>query len=140
MARYWRYRKNGGEVDGMADASGYWDGDDPDFFGVLADPSTPDGASLVPQKIWTGSVVRNATAPEIANFATAEATDDNLIHRKKANDYISVHPTTRKALKSLVKVIIAEINVLRAQHSLADRTLAQALTAIEAEIGGGDQD
>lgn len=42
-----------------------------------------------------------------------------------------------RVLRALVKVLIDEINILRQQHALADRTLAQARTAILNEIDGG---
>jgi hypothetical protein len=142
MALYWLYRKNGGEVMGISVEADAYANVDATYLGVATDPGTPDGASLQPAKIWDSPNVRNATAPEIAAFPAAEATDTNLQNRQKAKDFLDTHPTTRKVLRSLVEVIIDEINVLRTLPAigLPERTLAQAKTEILNKIDAGGND
>lgn len=72
---------------------------------------------------------RNARDAEIA--AAAEQADKD--QQKLRLDDIE----GERVLRGLVKVLIDEINILRQQHALADRTLAQARTAILNEIDGG---
>jgi hypothetical protein len=140
MALYWLYRKNGGEVMGVSSEADSYANVDATYYGVATDPGTPDGASLDPAKIWDDPNVRNATAPEIAAFSAAEAVDTNLQDRQKAKDLLDSQPQMRKVLRSLVEVIIDEINTLRALHSLGDRTLTQAKTEILNKIDAGGND
>lgn len=165
MALHFLYRKNGGEVVGLSVDSGVYADVDATYFGVQIDPSTPDGTDLAVKKIRVTTTVRNATSGEIAAFVTAEDTDNNLINRQAAKDAVDGNSiVTRKAYRSLVKVLVDEINDLRgwladfkvevaASTNLAnlqsrvaglpnmpDRTLSQAKTAILNEIDSGSQD
>lgn len=38
-------------------------------------------------------------------------------------------------VRSIIKLLVSELNVLRAQHALADRTLPQARAAIRSDLG-----
>jgi hypothetical protein len=137
---YYLYRINGSGIQGMSvNVDGFGSFDDT-YFDVVSDPPTPDGPGLDPLKIWDGSNVRNATVPEIANFTVAEAEDNNLIQRQSAKDYLNIHPTTRKALRSALEIALNEINILRAIHSLPDRTLTQFLNTVDNKIDSGDND
>lgn len=40
----------------------------------------------------------------------------------------------KRVLRAFAEVVVDEINILRAQHSLADRTLSQLVTAIKNKI------
>jgi hypothetical protein len=135
MSIHYLYRINGGQVLGMSvspyEASAY--------FANVTDPSEPDGRDLQPPKIHDVGTVRNATAPEIAAFAAAESEDQTLIDRDAAKG-IYDQPVMKKVLRSFVDVIIAEINLLRQQHSLSDRTVSQAVAAIKSRIDAGDYD
>jgi len=131
------FRVNGGEVSGTSvDLNAYVGV--PVLFSTITNPTLPDGADISVPKILDGTTVRNATAPEIANFAVALAADQNTIDKQIAQDFIDVDPTRRKAFKAVALTLIDEINILRALHSLPDRTLAQAVTTIKAKIANED--
>lgn len=155
------YRKNGGEVLGVStDPSAYADAD-ATYYGALTDPAAPNGADLSVPKIYDGSQVRNASAPEQATFVTAAATDANLQQRTAALALAITNPVQRKILIGIVSVLIDELNTLRqwdASFKTAtngagtfaafktavaglpatpDRTLAQAKTAIQNVINNG---
>lgn len=134
------YRLNGGAIEGASVDNGAFNAIDTTYFATVTDPATPDGLDLSVLKIWDGLQVRNATAPEIANFATAKAADDLLIERAKAKDFFVTGSVSRKAMRALIETLIEEINTLRAQHSLAPRTTAQALVTIENKIDAGTFD
>ena len=134
------YRITSEEVVRVATNSNAFDDEDTTYFATVLDPSTPDGQNLVPAKIRDGTTVRNATAPEIATFAAAEATDLTLIDRTSAKDIFDTGSVSKKYLKAIVQVTLDEINTLRGLHSLADRTLAQAKSAINSKIDAGEFD
>ena len=61
--------------------------------------------------------------------------------RRKAREALDKQNAETEALiRALAFVVLDEINILRAQHSLADRTPAQLRTAIKAKITAGDAD
>lgn len=134
------YRINGGQVQGASLDPTAYDNRDTQFFDIAIAVATPDGQNLVPPKIFDGTVVRNATSAEQTAFAAAEATDDNLLHRRRAKELLDTQLQMRKILRALVKVLVDEINTLRAQHALPARTNAQAFTAIQNEIDAGTFD
>ncbi len=117
-----------------------YDNEDPTYFGTITDPTLPDGKDLAIPKIKDGTTVRNATGPEILTFATAKSTDQTLIDRASAKDTYDLDPVAKKYLKAIVELMLDEINTLRALHSLSDRTLAQAKTAIDNKIDSGNFD
>lgn len=133
------YRINGGEVFGVSTTTAAYSQLTDPLLTFVDSPSTPDGENLAGPKIFIApSTVRNATAPEIAIFATARAFDLNVTQKQDAQDAIDVGPVTRKTLKALILVLIEEINTLRSLHSLPDRTLSQAVTAIKSKISNED--
>ncbi len=134
------YRKNGNQVKNAGTVAGSFDNWDPTYYDTITDPTLPDGKDTVPVKIRDGTTVRNATAPEIAIMATAEATDNKLIARTAAKERFDNDPIAKKYLKAIVQVTLDEINILRAIESLPARTLAQAKSAIESKIDAGDFD
>ena len=92
------------------------------------DMSAVDG---VPKKYWviTGDIISEMTQAEkdtvdaaILSDARDERVDD------KIDDIESV-------LRQLVKMLISEINILRAEHGLSDRTMAQFKTQIRNDLG-----
>lgn len=135
------YRINGKEVIAAStDLNGFNDANLA-FYGIVTDPATPDGVDLSIPKIYLNSVLRNATQTEIDAFAVARATDQNLQERDAAWDRIQGNDRIqRKAFKAFCSVLLDEINTLRAQHSLAPRTLQQGLTAIRNKLDGGTVD
>lgn len=174
------YRINGGEVLKISVQGQPFADRDAAVFGVLTDPTLPDGqavredlgdGTLGPIRVLgfakvavVGSnTVRNATAPEIAAFATAETSDENALDAADAGRMIDTHPRFRKVLKALLKRIIAENNdqrtqwnALRAQIAAATnlanlqsrvaanttdlptRTLQQAVTALKNDVSSSD--
>jgi hypothetical protein len=135
MSIHYRYRINGGQVLGMS-VNPY---EAEPYFANVTDPLEPDGRNLQPPKIHDAGTVRNATAPEIAAFADAEAEDQNLIDRESAKGIFS-HSVSKKTFSAFIRVLLDEINTLRQQHSLPDRTVSQAIAAIQSRIDAGDYD
>jgi len=132
------HRINGGEVLGVSTDPNAYAGLGNPLLAVKQSPPIPDGTDLVPAKIWDGISIRDATAPEIANFVTATATDTNIEIKQTAQDLVDVEIIWRKTLKALVLTLIEEVNTLRTLHSLPDRTLAQAVASIKSKIANED--
>lgn len=162
MANFFIYRINGGEVDRASQHS--HNGNLAPFFAEVQDPSTPDGTDLAVKKIFTGGVVRNATAQEITGFVTAKAQDDATQAHSLSEVLFNLNNLNGVALKAIAAVVIDELNTLRqwiaafkvevaAATNLAnlqsrvaslpnmpDRTAAQARTAIKNAINSGAND
>ena len=66
--------------------------------------------------------------------------DVTLTLRKTASDALDKINSNEALIRALAFVVMDEINILRAQHSLADRTPAQLRNAIKAKITSGDAD
>ncbi len=125
------HRINGGEVLKIALNDQPFDDRNQAVFGVLIDPARPDGdavrdlsgADPGPLRVlgfakhWDGTNVRNATAGEIAGFATAESQDEADQDAEDARSLFQ-HPRQRKMLKYLMR----EINILRVDAGMAPRT------------------
>lgn len=140
MTHYYLYRKNGGQVLGCSvDPAAYLNANT-DYLGVLINPPTPNGPELVPTKIHDDGAVRNATPAEIANFEVAEAQDANLQQREQAGALFEDSPMWRKFFKNFLELLIEEFNTLRGLHSLAPRTLQQAIDVIKGKIDTGTND
>lgn len=141
------YRLNGGQALAISSDNATFDTRDTTFYGVVIDPAMPDGEN-VNGKIVVGTTLRNATAGELAAFATAEATDTNLQQRVIAIVELDTDPVRRKVLRGIVSVLIDELNLIRAKVSntanpaqpMPARTLSQARTAIINTINGGTVD
>lgn len=61
-----------------------------------------------------------------ADIASANLARDRRVAKNSINNV--------RVLRALAAVIVNEINVLRTQHGLPDRTLVQLVTAIKAQI------
>jgi hypothetical protein len=66
--------------------------------------------------------------------------DATLTLRRKAADALDKISDNEALIRALAFVVLDEINLLRAEHSLASRTPAQLRTAIKAKIAAGDAD
>ena len=102
-------------------------------FGVLTDPTTPDGTDVRDQsgaesgplrvlgfaKIAEpgGNNVRNATQPEIDGFAASQIDDDNQLDADQAADLGDTHAQFRKVFKSILKGIVRENNIMSARFN-----------------------
>lgn len=135
------YRTNGGEVESItASENAYLDIKNPFLSGVV-DPVLPDGPRPHPPKIFVSpNIVRNATSQEIEGFAVARSQDSNLKARIDAKNLLEQDLKFRKILKSLLSVFLDEINILRQQHTLTERTMAQLRNAMTSRIDSGDVD
>ena len=147
------YRKSSGEVYKISLINQPFAAVDQTYWGILTDPPMPDGTDAREKladgtigplrqggfsKIWDGSEVRNATGAEIAGFETAEAEDNKNADASGALELFKTHPQFRKAFTAFAKVMLAEINGLRAQHGLGARTLKQLQNAMVAAIDKED--
>lgn len=75
----------------------------------------------------------------LADFATRQARDAELAAATAAVESESQKERfdNEEVLRAVVKMLIEELNILRALHSLPPRTAAQARTAIRNAIDGG---
>jgi hypothetical protein len=114
---------------------------------VISNATYPDGTItrlggelrvLGTAKILVGTVIRNATQQEIDGFAIAAADDLNQIEADKAVNLFQDDPRLRRILVAFAAVLVDEINILRSEHSLPDRTLQQLKTAILNRINKDD--
>lgn len=97
------------------------------YFGVLADPTLPDGASvrerredgtLGPMRVVgyaqiadsVGNACRLATQAEVDAWPAAEQADDNLLDGERVAQYFTAHPIWRKAFKALLTRILQVTN------------------------------
>ena len=136
------FRINGGQVLGVSiDATAYV-GIDTSFFATVTNPPTPNGTDLAVPKIWDGTNLRNATAGEQTSFITAATSDLNLQQRNQAVVRLQTDPIFRKALGSIVDIVVQQLNTLRAAviPPLPTITKAQAITAIVNAINSGAND
>lgn len=94
---------------------------------------SPDLSNVVgvPTKYWviTGDVITEMSQAEkdAVDAALLSAGRDAVIQRE-IDDLESV-------MRQLVKLMVSEINILRQQHALADRTLAQVRTQLRTDLG-----
>jgi len=124
MATTCLYRISSGEVTKIATSGQLFADRDTDYWGVLSDPSFPDGLECRDEdynlrvlgfsKIQvSGTTVRNAIQAEIDTFEPAEAADEDLQDAKGARDIFLVHPRNRKKETAFADIIKDEINILR---------------------------
>lgn len=117
------YRKNRGEILGVSSNDTSFESTR--FFGVSIDPSTPDGVDLATLKIHVSGVVRNADAGEISNFSSAITEDNALQIRVDSSGSLDKNNNFGLHARAILEVIRSEINILRAEHGLSDRTRRQ---------------
>jgi hypothetical protein len=136
-----------------------FDDRDPTYWGVLTDPDFPDGSGpvreVLPDGSWgdlrqlgfakiaepgTGAngTVRLATQPEIDAWTGTYQAYENKQDETRVKDWVENHPQFRKFFAAFADILIDEINILRAEHSLGDRTLAQLKTAMLNRISEND--
>jgi hypothetical protein len=125
---------------------------DPNYWEVQTDPPLPDGNKVRDDsgielgplrelgfaKIWDGADVRNATQGEIDGFVGSQDNDEKNEDADRARELLNVHPQFRKVLIAFADIIRSEINVLRQQHGLPERTLSQLKTAMLNRIDRDD--
>ena len=137
------YRISSGEVEfigTLGPGAGWYD---PVFQDVLVDPPVPDGIICTLRvlgyaKINDNGTVRNATQIEIDGFAGFALDDKNQEEANKAAEYFQNDPKFRRVMIAFAAILVDEINILRAEHGLSDRTLSQLKTAIQNRISKDD--
>lgn len=103
------------------------------------------GCSSLPQvrydflQVVGGAVVEKSNAEKQA-ILDQEAADQDLSLRTSSKQLFDGQGDIQLALRAFAKLTLDEINILRAQHALAPRTLAQVKTAIQNSIDNGDVD
>lgn len=111
-------------------------GNDPLFANTLVWLIVPPGSAnetlltTVPSKylIITGDVISEV------DQATKDAIDAALISARRDEQANSLDDVDSD-LRAFALVVLDEINVLRSQHALADRTIAQLKTAFRNKLG-----
>ena len=139
------YRLSSGEVLTVNESPiGY----PPNYFGFVTDTIAPDGLEIYDSennrrilgyaKIYSGGVFRNATQEEIDTFLPAAIDDKNQKEANRAIEYFQNDPRFRRVMIAFASIIVDEINILRSEHGLPDRTLEQLKTAIQNRISKDD--
>ena len=144
------YRISSGEVASISVVDRTNFNVDLSYYGVLVDPPLPDGIQwfdpapdyqrrvLGYAKINDNGTVRNATQIEIDGFAGFALDDKNQEEANKAAEYFQNDPQFRRVMIAFAAILVDEINILRAEHGLSDRTLSQLKTAITNRISKDD--
>ena len=99
-------------------------------------------AYLVPRNDWkhdTGSIV-TMTAGEISARDAAQAAAHDLSTREGAKNGLLGFQSQSLLMRAFADIIKDEINILRALHSLPDRTLTQLRSAMDSRVDGGTVD
>ncbi|HWP59544.1 MAG TPA: hypothetical protein VNL14_16750 [Candidatus Acidoferrales bacterium] len=135
MALHFLYRKSSGQVHGVS-TTGDFGTVDTTYFGVVQDPLIPDGADLVPTKIFSAGIVRNALEVEIAGFQAAVDNDNNLIQRQQAGEMLSGTRATSKFVRALLLALLDEINLLRESvlHPITSITRSGTTATVTAAV------
>lgn len=119
------YRINGGEVIKISATDQTWSDRNTTYWGVLTDPSLPDGSDVLDPTDQArvlgyakfadvgGNSVRNAIQAELDNFPVAQEADENLQDKGRAQQIFLTHPQFRKLLTAYSDILKDEINILR---------------------------
>ena len=103
----------------------------------------------VPRRYWkhvAGAIIEYTQAEKDAQDAQdvidreAERIQEIANTRLNAKDEITGFESSSLFLRAFISILIEEINTLRSQHGLADRTIAQLKTAIRNRIDDGTVD
>lgn len=134
MADHFLYRKNGGQVVGLSVNA--YSGFNATYYDTAANPALPDGKDLGTPKLFAAGTVRNATAPEIANFSVAQAADEMLQARQEASDLLDTAYPIAKLHRAVLLLVLDELNVLRAWITdfKADVSGAATLAALKTAV------
>lgn len=121
------YRISTGEVLKISFNGQTFSDRDQTYYGVLTDPSRPDGNDATDASgnfrvlnfakfaVVATNTVRNATQGEIDAFSTGETTDQNAQDATQASSLLQTHPQLRKAFKAICQLVVDELNILRGQ-------------------------
>ena len=109
---------------------------------VLTDPDISALDGVVPRRYWkrVGTTVVEFSAAEKTTQDTEEAAAEDLAVRTGAKGGLQGFGDSALLLRAFAETIRREINILRALHSLPDRTLAQLRSAIDSRVDDGTVD
>ena len=84
-----------------------------------------------PTKYWiiTGNSIRLMSKPE------RDVVDAGEVRERRDNQILGDLDNLESSLRQIVKMIVREINLLRQQHGLTDRTLAQVRSQLRSGLG-----
>ncbi len=114
----------------------------PDYDGrsdVLVNPIIPSNIAIKYLKVDGASIVA-MDATEKAAIDKAESDAARIETRATAQNSVDTFSDIGLLFRALAKVFLSEINTLRAQLSLAPRTIDQVKTAMKNAINAGDVD
>ena len=135
------YRLSSGEILGQSTDPSVWESVDTRFFSVLESPSEDPALDRTQPMIWDGTVVRNATAAEVAAFPTAAQGDDNMAAREEvASLFLGEKSSLGKMFRLITLVAMDEINVLRQQMGLTPLTINDIRAKARAYLDAGAVD
>jgi len=158
MATTVLYRISSNEVIKISTRGQLFDDRDTTFWGVLTDPSLPDGnqvrdntgelpgplrvLGLAKFAVVGTNTVRNATQTEIDGFAAPETDDDNQQDASRAADLGDIHPQFRKMFKSVSKAAVRENNIMANRYNelRAQMLAATSLGDLQTRITNNTQD
>jgi hypothetical protein len=127
-------------VTGVSENEGPWNASGRTDFVISPDLSLL--IDLVSRRYWkhdSGSIVEYTQAEKDAQDASEAVAHDASVREGAESGLVGFHGDAL-LLRAFADVIKDEINVLRAQHSLPDRTLAQLKSAINSRINDGTVD
>lgn len=144
------------QITGRSENQGPWDDSgrtdfivDPDLSLLATEDADGKLTYIIPRRDWkhsAGAIIEWAQAEKDARAsaeAAAQAAADiqNIaIIRAEAAAGLDNFDVTPLLLRAFADIIKDEINILRAEHGLADRTLAQLRSAITAKVNDGTVD
>lgn len=96
---------------------------------------SPDLSAVVgfPSRYW----IIDGDAITLMDQAARDAVDAALLEDSRDSTVQSDIDDVESTMRQIVALMLREINILRAREGLADRTMAQAKTAIRADYGNG---
>jgi len=158
MATTVLYRISSNEVIKISTRGQLFSDRDTTFWGVLTDPSLPDGnevrdnSSSPPGPLRVlgfakfavvgTNTVRNATQTEIDGFAAPETDDDNQQDADRAADLGDTHPQFRRTFKAVLKGIVRENNIMAGRYNAlrAEMLAATSLSDLQTRVTNNTQD
>jgi len=152
------YRKSSNEVIKISLKGQPFTDADSQFWGVLTDPLLPDGNEvrdgstelLGPLRVLgfakyadvSLNTVRNATQTEIDTCQSLQDDDENQQDANHAADMGDAHPQFRKLIKSILKGIVRENNILanRYNEMRAEMLAASSLANLQNRVQNNTSD
>jgi len=91
-----------------------------------------------PPWIVKNNNIRTPPPPELSGFPAAQLNVDKLESRAAADNLLSTTDSDLgQVVRALALATLDEVNILRGQHGLEDRTKTQLLSAVSSKIVSG---